>query len=353
MPLFIHKAQTHADILNVLAKAQSQNKEVVVDDRGTVKVEGFWGRRSRVRQERAQGPDWANNQKLVRNAAVANSLKQAFVRQGVDVNTLPQAHQLRDLLNAVPAKSNLPGVKLFSEGVRQLFPGFNLKNPALDRLRPDDVVKGADANPAPIAAAAPAPRRGADYAVMNFPAAALANPDAPDVPLPENLKKVHDNAASLVHIYPHFGIAGIKREEFNQTNLFQFEAIDANLGRELPKALDPSKTYLYAIAPDSNGKLHLRIGFEHERLDRPNTKMGHPTMTQDLNPEAKALIGGELRFNPTKNGWEIDENSGRYGLFPQNLLASKGISIEDVMQYAAFRFEAVGFRLANINAHPQ
>jgi hypothetical protein len=352
MPFGFNRVQSHADILEVLAKAQAQNKEVVVNDRGTVKVEGFWGRRSRVRQERAQGPEWASNQKLVRNAAVANSLKQAFARQGVDVDTLPQAHHLRDLLNAVPAKPNLPGVKFFSEGVRQLFPGFNLKNPSLDRLRPDDIDKAPDMNRAPIAAAAPAQRRGTDYAVMNFPAAALANPDDPNA-LPANLKRVHDNLASLMHIYPHFGLNGIRRDEFGQTNLFQYEAINAAIGAELPKVLDPSKTYLYAIAPDSNGRLHLRIGFEHERLDRPGSKLGHPSMTQDLNREAKALIGGELRFNPTQNGWEIDENSGRYGLFPPNLLAQKGISILDVMQYAALRFEAVGFRLANINAIPQ
>ncbi len=348
MPFGFNRVQSYGDILNVLAKAQAENKEVTVSTNGSVKVEGWWSRRSRVWQERAQGQDWANNQKLARNAAVANSLKNALARGGVDVDGLPQDHRLRLLLNAVPTKPNLPGVKLFSNGVKQVFPEFTLRDPHLDKLRPEDIQLPPDVQHAPLPAARSLGDRGVDHDVMVFPQEALANPDAPDVPLPPNLKKVHDNVERLVHKHTQ---RPIRWAEIGKQNLFQFETGDVGLGQNLSRALDPSKNYLYAIIPDQQGKLHLRLGFEHNPTRSSDTRQGHPTLMQDLDSEAKALIAGELRFNPAKNGWEIDDFSGRYGSFPQGVLAAVGVSKEDVMQYAAFRFESAGFRLANLNFH--
>jgi hypothetical protein len=297
-----------------------------------------------VRQERAQGQDWANNQKLVRNTAIATSLKAAFNRQGIDIDTLAQAHHLRDLLNAVPTKATLPGVKLFSEGVRQLLPGFHLKNPSLDRLRADDVTLNQNAGQTAIPAVPMRSRRGPDFVVPHFSAQALQSPNSPNVDLPPNLKKVHDNLQALNHI-PQFGV---HREELGQENRFQFEAVNATIGAQLSKALDPARTYLYVMGLDEQNHVHLRIGFEHALDSDSNTRLGHPSMTQDLGPGAKAIIGGEIRFNSQQNCWEIDDNSGRYGAFPQGKLAEVGVTQLDVLSYVAFRFEAAGFRVGNI-----
>jgi hypothetical protein len=74
-------------------------------------------------------------------------------------------------------------------------------------------------------------------------------------------------------------------------------------------------------------------------------------MTQDLHPEAKAIIGGEIYFNDQKNCWQIDDNSGRYGFFPEGRLERLGIVHADVLRYAAFRFAAAGFQVGNITSH--
>lgn len=44
MPFGFNSVQTHVDILNVLAKAQALNTEVVVSSGDRVAVEGCWGR---------------------------------------------------------------------------------------------------------------------------------------------------------------------------------------------------------------------------------------------------------------------------------------------------------------------
>lgn len=44
----------------------------------------------------------------------------------------------------------------------------------------------------------------------------------------------------------------------------------------------------------------------------PNTvKLGHPSLLQD--PQKRARIGGEIRFDRERNLWEINNYSGRYG----------------------------------------
>jgi hypothetical protein len=102
---------------------------------------------------------------------------------------------------------------------------------------------------------------------------------------------------------------------------------------------------------DEQNQVHLRIGFEHALDSDSNTRLGHPSMTQDLGPEAKAIIGGEIRFNSQQNCWEIDDNSGRYGAFPAGKLESVGIAHADVLRYVAFRFAAAGFQVGNINSN--
>ena len=346
MPFF-SRVQTHNDIIEVIAKAQAANKEVVVDRAGRVKVEGWLGRHSRARQERANGPNWANNQRLQRNGAIAQSLKAAFARQNIHIDTLAQAHYLRDLLNAVPTKATLPGVKLFSEGVKQLLPGFQLKDVRLDRLRPDDVALNLQAGREPIQPAPIAARRGPDIPVPHFSAHALQNPDSPNVDLPPNLKKVHDNLQALNHV-PRIGV---HREEMGQINRYQFEVVNYNLGRQLAKTLDPARTYLYVMGLDAQNQVHLRIGYEHDLHSDTNTRLGHPSMTQDLSADAKAIIGGEIRFNHQQNCWEIDDNSGRYGFPPEGRLQSVGVVHADVLRYVAFRFAAAGFQVGNINSN--
>jgi hypothetical protein len=346
MPFGFNSVQTHADILNVLAKAQALNKEVVVSRSGRVAVEGRWGRFLRVRREASNGAQWTSNQKQQRNAAVVQSLKAAIARNGVDVDALPQEHHLRKLFNAVPASPTLPGVKVFSQGVQKVFPEFVLDDPSLDRFRPEDIRWAPGAQAAPAPGAALPRRRGADLPLPVIPAQALANPNAPDAPLPANVLKVHHNLSRLMHP-PHLGIY---RDELGQTNRFQYEVINRALGQELPKTLDRSQTYLYVLSLDAQGAPLLRLGFEHALRNDADSRLGHGSLTQDINPEAKAVIGGELRFNPERNGWEIDENSGRYGFYPEGLLADVGVTIGDILQYAAFRFEASGFRLSNINS---
>ncbi len=347
MPFGFQSVQTHSDILNVLARAQAQHKEVAVSRSGRVTVEGWWGRRSRTRLEAANGTDWAVAQQQQRHTAIATSLKNAIARQGIDVDTVPQAERLKTLLNAVPTKSTLPGVKLFSEGVRNIFPEFRLKDPSLDRLRPEDIERSAGADPGPLAASGLPARSGASLPLPRVASAALANPDTSSALLPANLKKVHDNLAGLMRA-PQFGM---HRAELGQRNRFQFETANAALGQHLPATLDRSKTYLYVIGLDPQGKVHLRLGFEHDLGSDPQARLGHPSMTQDLHAEAKAIIGGELRYNFETSGWELDDNSGRYGHVPEHILTHVGVTAGDVLQYAAFRFEAIGFRLSNITSH--
>jgi len=346
MPLF-SRVQTHNDIIEVIAKAQAANKEVVVDRSGKVKVEGWLGRRSRVRQERANGPQWATNQKLQRNGAIAASLKAAFARKEIDIDNLGQALYLRNLLNAIPTKATLPGVRFFSEGVQQLLPGFQLKNPSLDRLRQSDIAIDHNAGLTAIPVRQSFFSSGPDIVVPNFSQEALHNPDSPNVDLPPNLKKVHDNLQALSHV----PIMRIHREELGQVNRYQFEAVDANIGEQLFKTLDPARTYIYVMGLDAQNQVHLRVGFEHELASVANSRIGHPSMTQDLHPEAKAIIGGEIYFNDQKNCWQIDDNSGRYGFFPEGRLERLEIAHADVLRYVAFRFAAAGFQVGNITSH--
>jgi hypothetical protein len=146
----------------------------------------------------------------------------------------------------------------------------------------------------------------------------------------------------------------IKPHEVGASNRFLYDSTVDGGGDKLSQVLDKTKNYLFAIAIDHEGKPHVRIGFE-DTADGGKKGggarvelMGHPTLTNDL-AEGKAVIGGELKFNREKNGWEIDNNSGRFGMGNFELKEELGIKSTDLLDYAAHQFGNIGLNLVNLN----
>jgi hypothetical protein len=325
--------QTHADILRVIGQAQVSGKGLDVKKDGTIKVASLGTRAFRVIGQKLKGTAWAEEKVIQVNSKVASKLNESILSKSANFVNHENYGQFKELLDRASNSKDLPSSKAFYQAIRGLRIAIKDVDQSLIRSKKGELtISEPVANADPFAGKV-AKRSGTDIAPGASQKRAL---------IEAHLK---DLAASPTLIKPH---------EVGVSNRFLYDSISDGGGDKLSQVLDKTQNYLYAIAIDSEGKPHVRIGFEDTADGGKKVAggraelLGHPTLTNDL-AEGKAVIGGELKYNRDKNGWEIDNNSGRFGLGNIDLKIDLELTAEDVLDYAASQFENIGLNLVNIN----
>ena len=325
--------QTHADILKVIGEAQVSGKGLDIKKDGTIKIASLGTRAFRVIGQKLKGTAWADEKVIQVNSKVANKLNQSILSKSANFVNHENYGQFKALLDRASTSKELPSSKAFYQAIRGLRIAIKDVDQSLIRSKKGEItISEPVANADPFAGKV-AKRSGTDI--------------APGASQKRELIEAHlkDLAASPTLIKPH---------ETGVSNRFLYDSTTDGGGEKLSQVLDKTQNYLYAIAIDSEGKPHVRIGFEDTADGAKKVAggraelLGHPTLTNDLG-EGKAVIGGELKYNREKNGWEIDNNSGRYGLGNIDLKIDLELTAEDVLDYAASQFENIGLNLVNIN----
>jgi hypothetical protein len=326
--------QTHLDILRSIGEAQVSGKGIEVTKSGKVIVASFGTRVARAINEKIKGADWANQESLKTNKALAEKLNEAILRKSANFVNHDNYGTFKALLDRAGTQKDLPSSRLFHDAIKKLNLSTKDLDPSLIRYKKSELtIETGNLTPTSIFTGIKNSRAGKDIAPGSSTKADL---------IESHLK---DLAASP---------AGIKPHEIGVQNRFLYDSLTDGGGEKLSQVLDKTKNYLYAIAIDSDGKPHVRIGYEgtvdgaKKIVGKRADLTGHPTLTNDLG-EGKAVIGGELKYNRDKNGWEIDNNSGRYGAGNAELKKQLGLTSEDVLDYAASRFNNIGLQLVNIN----
>jgi hypothetical protein len=325
--------QTHADILRVIGEAQVSGKGLDITKDGTVKVASFGTRAFRVIGEKLKGTAWTDSKVIQVNSKVANKLNEAILSKSANFANHENYGQFKALVDRAATSKDLPSSKAFYQAIRGLRIAIKDVDQSVIRSKPGEITISAPVGNADPFAGKVSKRGGSDVAVGSSQKREL---------IEAHLK---DLAASPTLIKPH---------EKGVSNRFLYDSTTDGGGNKLANVLDKTQNYLYAIAIDSEGKPHVRIGFEDTADGAKKVAggradlLGHPTLTNDLG-EGKAVIGGELKYNRDKNGWEIDNNSGRFGLGNVDLKTELGLSSDDVLDYAASKFQNIGLDLVNIN----